>query len=760
MKYRIVNIIMVLMISFPLLSQTIMGRVLDITTKEPIPNAKITVIETKESSTTDINGYYTIPASPNSVLEIEHSYYRKGKSDGMNTGIIYLKSSVINLEEIILKADPMKDITHSFIVIDNIKKGSQPRSSADLFNDIPGFSIQKRSAMASEPSLRSFRYEQMNIKFDGCTKIVNACPNRMDPITSHIIPEEVNKIEVIKGPYSVRFGQTFGGIVNMITKQPVPEEYGIHGNAEAGYETNGENKVFRSELMYAKERFDITANGEYRDFGDYKDGNSLIVPSGFNTISYSFKAGINPTSKQRLQFDWRQKFGKDILHAGLPMDSPKDDSYSAAFDYRINSINKFLNSVTLKSYYSFVDHLMNNHLRPNYTKMDASTPVTSNTLGGKLEFALTPVNCMFLYTGIDVSNEKREGSRTRIIKLKPDGTPYPETSRPVIVDSVWQDASLNDIGIFAEGTFKITEKLFATAGMRTDFVASEAGAPASGFSKKYENGFDKTSENTIGGNVSIKYLLEKTHFQLAYGLGTRSASMLERYIYHLAIGADGFEYVGNPFLKPEKNNQIELSVNHSNNRFSMGTSVFYSSIKDYISAVYKDGYLNFKKVFDNPFPYAKQFINVDADQMGFEVYFSLRIIEGLEFNSNIAYTVAENKTFDEPLAQIAPMTTKIGLKYEKNKFWIDLRTTITSKQDRLAISFGEKINTPGYETADLRVGFKPFKGLSLGAAILNVFDDSFYNHMNYTYSNTIADLVGKKIYEPGRNISFYARYQF
>ena len=179
------------------------------------------------------------------MLEIEHPAYRKIKSEARNSGIIYMVSSVINLDEIIIRSDPQNDITHSFVVIDNIKKGSQPRNSADLFNDIPGFSIQKRSAMASEPSLRSFRYEQMNIKFDGCTRIVNACPNRMDPITSHIIPEEVNKIEVIKGPYSVRFGQTFGGIINMITKQPLPEDYGIHGNVEGGYEFNGSNKVAR-----------------------------------------------------------------------------------------------------------------------------------------------------------------------------------------------------------------------------------------------------------------------------------------------------------------------------------------------------------------------------------------------------------------------------------------------------------------------------------------------------------------------------------
>lgn len=760
MKYIIVNIILVLNVSFPLLSQTISGRVVDKTTNEPISNATITVFETRITTNTDINGFYSIAASPGSVLGVEHPLYRKGEVSAKNARIIYLSTSVINLEEIILKADPMKDITHSFIVMDNIKKGSQPRNSADLFIDMPGFSIQKRSAMASEPSLRSFRYEQMNIKFDGCTKIVNACPNRMDPITSHIIPEEVSKIEVIKGPYSVRFGQTFGGIVNMITKQLLPEDYGFHGNIEGGFESNGSNKVARAEMIYAQEKYDITANGEYRDFGDYTDGNGIVVPSGFNTISYSLKAGFNPESNQRLQLDWRQKFSKDILHAGLPMDSPMDDSYSATIDYKINNISKIINSVTLKSYYSFVDHLMDNHLRPNFVKMDASTPVTSNTLGGKLEFGLTPTTRMFIYTGFDLNNEKRAGNRTRIVKLKPDGTPFPETSRPVKIDSVWQDASISDLGFFAEGTYRISDKFFATAGIRTDLVNAQAKSPASGFKNKYEAGFDNTSENTVGGNVGIKYYLSNTQFQFAYGLGTRSASMLERYIYHLAVGADGYEYVGNPFLKPEKNNQIELSVTHKQKRFSLGASVFYSIINDYISAVYKDGDSNFAKVFDNPFPYAKQFINVDAEQKGVEAFLDIMIIEGLDFISNIAFTKADNKTFNEPLAQIAPMITRLGLKYTKSKFWLDLRGSVSSGQDRLALSFGEKVNTPGYFTMDLRAGYKILKGLTIGGSVLNILDEKYYNHMNYVYSNTTADQTGKKIYEPGRNFSFYARYNF
>jgi hypothetical protein len=41
----------------------------------------------------------------------------------------------------------------------------------------------------------------LNIQFDGGTKAMHACPNRMDPITTHVIPEEIEKIEIIKGPY-------------------------------------------------------------------------------------------------------------------------------------------------------------------------------------------------------------------------------------------------------------------------------------------------------------------------------------------------------------------------------------------------------------------------------------------------------------------------------------------------------------------------------------------------------------------------------
>jgi iron complex outermembrane receptor protein len=743
-----------------LTGQFLSGTIIDKETNDPIAGARIRVTETRVLGITDEAGRFSIEAKAGQNLMIEHPFYRSVIVEAREEQKYYLETSVINLEAITVEADPLKDITHSFVVMDDIKKGSQPRSSADLFADIPGFSIHRRSTVASEPSLRSFKYDQMNIIIDGFTRLVCACPNRMDPITAHIIPEEVNRMEVVRGPYTVRFGQTFGGIVNIITKQPQPADYGFGGSVEGAYETNGNNIVSRAEIMYARKKFDLTMNGEYRDFGNYRDRNGLDVPSSFNTISYSIKTGINPAKNQRLQFDWRQKFGQDIMHAGLPMDSPKDNSYAATLDYKIRNINPVFNSITLKSYYTVVDHLMNNYLRPNFVRMDASTPVMSNTYGAKIELGLTPVSGMNIFAGIDANADSRSGERTRIGKMKPDGTPIPVDKRPVFIDSVWQDAFVNNIGIFCESSFEIGKNLIATAGIRTDFVSAGAESPATGFYSKYESGFENRSENVVGGNISVKYLFENAKIQIAYGLGARSASILERYIYHFAIGIDGYEYVGNPFLSPEKNHQFELSAAYSHRRFSAGASVFYSHIPDYISAVYKDGDENFRSVFANPNPYAKQFINVDAEQYGFETYFNFEILPGLDFNSSLAYTRAENKTFGEPLPQIAPLAARFALKYEKSRYWAEIRSFIAAKQDRLATSFGETVPTPGYNTMDLKLGFRPIEGLSIGLAVSNIFDTAYYNHLTFKYANTLPELVGKNILDPGRNFSLYGKYSF
>jgi iron complex outermembrane receptor protein len=258
----------------------------------------------------------------------------------------------------------------------------------------------------------------------------------------------------------------------------------------------------------------------------------------------------------------------------------------------------------------------------------------------------------------------------------------------------------------------------------------------------------------------LKYLKNDFQVQIAYGRGTRSASMVERYIYRFAIGSDGRDYIGNPYLKPEVNNQFDFSVSKYFSNFSIGGNVFYSLMENYITSRLNSYFMRGVSsggCSSGPIRAPKQFWNVNAYQYGFEAFVKYNIIKALQFSSDIAYTVAENTTFREPLAQIAPMTVHVGLKWEKSNYWLDLRTRIVSKQDRFSKTYDET-ETPGYSILDFRAGIKLFNSLTIGGAALNIFDKAYYNHLNFGYNN--SDKNEGRILETGRNFSVYMKYKF
>lgn len=735
-------------------SNQINGKIID--EKEQIPIENVTVINLKNNSIAITNAYgeFNINASKGDVIKITHVSYKSLEINIIPNILIKLQQSQIELNEIIVAAHPLQEISQSVVINDTEKRISQPRSVGHLFKDISGFGITKKGGYASEPVFRSFKYEQLNVQYDGGMKVTNACPNRMDPITTHIIPEEIEKIEIVKGPFTVRFGQNFGGIINLVSKNPTKNQIGFHGSIEGGYESNGNNLVTGISALYVTKQYDIHLNGSYRDFGDYTDGNNTKVPSSFKTTDYALKVGLNPTNKQRLMFSWRQSFGRDIDHAGLPMDSPYDDSFLAGIDYKINELSNKIQSFTLKIFYSYVDHLMTNELRPNFNITDSQSPVESWTYGGKTEFIITPTKSIKIYTGVDANILDRTGDRTRIVKMM-NGTTLPTPK--VFTDKIWQDASISDIGVFAESNFKINRYASIATGIRADFIAASINDPEADFLTLYNGDIDNKTETNISAHASFKYQKNGFQSQLAIGRGVRTASMTERYINHFSVGVDPYEYVGNPNLKPEVNTQIEMAFKKKFETIEIGATIFHSFLSDYITPVVN---VNIPRKFmpTTPPTVAKQFINLnEATQTGFEFLFNYKASEKIMFSSEVSYTQAENKDFNEPLAHIPPFMANLGAKYESTYYWFALNTRLVATQARISPSFMEQ-ETPGFGTLDFRAGITPFKGFSLGFAVLNIFDKTYYEHLNFSYSN--SNILSGKIYEPGRNFTTYCKYQF
>lgn len=671
-----------------------------------------------------------------------------------------LNKQPVTLDEVLIVGNVKTDPVLTSVSNNYEEQVVQPKNVADLFENINGFSVIKRGSYAMDPSFRAAQYEQLNVQYDGGTKAMNACPNRMDPITTHIIPEEIAKIEVIKGPFTVRYGATFGGLVNMVSQKPLAPDTKIHGKASIGYENNGGSYVSHLQLYKVEDSYDVVGTFGYRDYGNYEDGNGTEIPSTFRSTDYGIKVGYNLNDNQRLQAHWRQSFGRDVAHAGLPMDTDYDDSSILSLDYKLNSDKNWLNSFTAKAYYSYVDHLMTNKLRPTFMMTEAASKVNATTAGGKLEFNMSAGEDWTIYSGLDLLHIARDGSRNRLVKVM-NGTPLPTPME--FTDKVWQDSYIDDFGLFTEAKWTASPTTIFTAGIRLDQVISDIQDPEADFATMYD--LNKRNETNISGTISVKKMVSNSFtIEAAYGRGVRSANMIERYINHFTVGQDPYEYIGNPDLDAEINNQFEIgfkgyeALENGFNKFSYSTSFYYAFFENYIVPIIDETLSRkYMPALDPQHP--KVFRNLDeAYKTGFEVMGKLEFLNEYYIKTQLAYVYTKNKDLGESLPLNPPFTANIAIGLEKEAYWFNAQYNITSKQDHIAESFGET-TTDGYETLDIRLGIKPYKGITLGVAALNVLDQAYNNHLNFSFNNQ-ADFGRVPINEPGRNLTAFLQYKF
>ncbi|MBT8305879.1 MAG: TonB-dependent receptor, partial [Maribacter sp.] len=230
-------------------------------------------------------------------------------------------------------------------------------------------------------------------------------------------------------------------------------------------------------------------------------------------------------------------------------------------------------------------------------------------------------------------------------------------------------------------------------------------------------------------------------------------------------GQDPYEYIGNPNLDAEINNQFEIGfkgklpfTETSSDRFIYSSSFYYSFYENYIVAVIDE--TQTRKFMPTREPVnPKVFRNLDkAYKTGFELAAGVDFLKDFNFTTELANVYAKNKDLNESLPLVPPLTTRFKLGFEKERFWANVHYTLTAKQDNISESFGEN-PTPAYEVMDIRLGIVPIKNLTLGIAALNVFDKTYNNHLNFSFNNQ-ADFRAIPINDPGRNLSAFVQYKF
>jgi len=255
-----------------------------------------------------------------------------------------------------------------------------------LLNQVAGISsIRKSGAYGFDPVLRGFKYDQINVVYNGGQSATAACPNRMDPPTSQMAPNMIQRIEILKGPHALRYGCAFGATVNYI---PVPpqfsEEKSIYGRLSGGYESNG--NIMRSEgvLGLSGKGIDLGFFGAWSQGNDYRAGEGQSIPANFLRGSFGTQLGFKIAKSQVMKITATRNMARDADFAALPMDLRMDDTW--LFNVNHDAIFQEKNLKTWKTslYGSFVNHLMDNLLKDlNPRMVNAETLATTHNYGGR-----------------------------------------------------------------------------------------------------------------------------------------------------------------------------------------------------------------------------------------------------------------------------------------------------------------------------------------------------------------------------------------
>ena len=669
----------------------------------------------------------------------------------------FAQTDTVYMDEILVSAKRSDDIIKTNIN-GKVLEIENPHDGGAMFKNQVGFGVEKRGNYGMEPVLRGFKYGQLNVQFDGGIHTANACPNRMDPAISQISPEEIEKIEVIKGPYNVRFGSVFGGVINIVSKRPGRDNGKLFsGSFDGGYQSNGGNYYSNIFAQAVGKKFDFSLNAGYKDYGNYESGSGQEIASSFTRWGYTIKAGANIKENQRLQFTLRQSSARDVLYAGLPMDGDHDNSTIASLDYGISNLSKSIFSLKIKMYASVVDHEMSNKRRPAYKFTHAISPVQAQVYGGRAEIGLNTGEKNILYAGIDYKQIAKQGHRDREVYINPC-PPNQEFDPPkVFQDKTWQDSEKNDLGLFFENKYELNKSLVWLVGLRADYISYSISDPADDFFEHYNN--DIQPESRVDPTITTSFtwhFAESMNLQWAAARAMRSPDLSELFINHLSIGMDAYEYLGNPNLKSEVNYQTDIRLEKHWESVTLFGDVFYSYLNDYISAKL-DTSIAKKYMACKPPQGTKVFTNIEkAFMTGFEAGVDVKFLKNFTYSLGAAYSYAQNISWDEPLSEIPPFTINTFLAYKDNKINTRLHARIASEQNRVSTSFSET-TSPGFAVMDFYFTYSPWEFLDINAAVTNIFDANYVEHLSRAYKAMDTQSL---YYEPGRSFNLGVRVKF
>ncbi len=637
----------------------------------------------------------------------------------------------VSLESVLvtdtLKSKVVKDISN-----ENLKSADLAQALSDVS---PSISLVRRSGIANDIIIRGQKKDNINILIDDA-KIYGACPNRMDPPTSHVLTNNIQSVEIIEGPYDIESFGTLSGKVKVNTKKPkegflgdVNVNYGSYGYSKYSATLSGGTKDIKALISASTESSEQYEDGDGNTLAQQLEKNSKDDTrvysdkykdmDAYEKKTFMSKLYFNLDDKQEINLSYTANRSDDILYANTGMDAIYDDSDIYTFNYIANDLSTFSKKLKFNTYYSKVDHPMATTYRKNGA-MEMTNHMKSKIKGAKLQNDMNFFNGV-LTLGLDTSKRSWEGE-------------YSNKMNPYLADSISKTDTKNK-AVFVKYNKDINALNIELASRydRTDIRTD---------GNEQDNDYNSLNAyllTTYKANNSLNFFA---------GLGKSSRVPDARELYF----KKGGKLVGTPDLDQTKNYEIDLGFEKTIGDFKIKTKLFYSMLKDYI--VYNNSNVENK------------FENIDAKIYGFDISGFYYASDELYFDYGLSYQRGKKDEAldgqnDTNLAEIAPLKARIALNYEvgKNNFKASyIASKAWSNYDE---ENGEQ-HLGGYGILNLKYENSYIKNTVVTLGVDNVFDKTYATSNTYkdlTLLSSTSDEV-MLLNEPGRYVYVNIKYSF
>lgn len=567
----------------------------------------------------------------------------------------------------------------------------------------------------------------------------------------HLIPkDDIERIEIIKGPASAIYGNNaMGGVINIITKKADSKiqgqgslQVGTYNTFGAYVNASGTSVQDDKGFYWGVSSFYRQGDGYYLNPEEIRD--STDAKAFLTELNASGNVGYAFNSNQKVELSAR--YYNDLRGQGRQVYEDYGDYVALSTTFlRANYQGVFNKTIVNAQAFYQLEY---------ETKQSES--VSSNS--GKYKLSVREGRKDDIGLWINATTHFSERNiLTYGVDIK-QGSASVETIYKTSTDELTYEGMLDFYGLFIQDEFKfMDEKFILVAGARMDFSKYHKGSlnvlnptTNTGFTESFYEEFDENSWNAFSPKLALKYRLTKNHsLYISYSQGFMPPKLDD--LSKSGKIRKGFK-IANPELGPEYLTNYELGATlHLLEKITIEPSVYYSLGKDFQYFVGTGDSIDTGSDELKPV-YQRQNIS-DVEIIGAEISTTYKPMASLTISANYTYNHSTIKEF-KGATEEKDLTGKYLIEVPKHMAyfgatWNNKFFNATLAYNYISSQWYDDENTiliSDYQTVDVQISREFFESLNISLDIQNILDNEYVDRKGYL--------------SPGRFIILEAAYKF